>query len=229
MANLALQSMQLEKAEQLFKETLVGLLEQGRQKTDNAVIEISLKVSMIYAMLHRHSEAEAGYNFCIDSLQSNITKIKQNSEEIDEDTLGLLGMSLNSYARYMMVQKRYDKALEKLEECLDIAKQVLGPSHHQVAVLYSDAATVLTQKGDYKAAKTYIEKALEISKESDSPDYGIYLCNYGVVQLQLGDITQARQHCSDALAMAKLFNDKELLKEAQTCLKQVKKTEDEKK
>ena len=65
LADMALARGELEKAEGLYKETMKGCLQQGLAEDDNAIIELSIKVASIYAMLDRKTEAEQGLLFCI--------------------------------------------------------------------------------------------------------------------------------------------------------------------
>ena len=65
LAGVALAIGELEKAENLYKETLKGCLQRGMEMDHNVVVGISLKVASIYAMLERHDEAEKGMLFCI--------------------------------------------------------------------------------------------------------------------------------------------------------------------
>ncbi|XP_072029873.1 tetratricopeptide repeat protein 19, mitochondrial-like [Amphiura filiformis] len=72
MANMLLRQGKFVEAEIAFKETLRRLITSGTEKTDPAVIEISLKLAQIYSATRRISEAQAGFQWCIDTTEKLI-------------------------------------------------------------------------------------------------------------------------------------------------------------
>lgn len=65
-ANLYLQKGELVEAEQMFKIVAQRLVNSGRvNATDNAVVEISIKLAEIYKIRGMHAEAESGFQYCV--------------------------------------------------------------------------------------------------------------------------------------------------------------------
>ncbi|XP_022416626.1 tetratricopeptide repeat protein 19, mitochondrial isoform X2 [Delphinapterus leucas] len=153
MANLAFIRGQLENAEKLFKATMSYLLGGGMQQEDNAIIEISLKLATIYAAQNRQELALAGYEFCISTLEEKIERQK----ELSEDTLSveekanthlLLGMCLDTYARYLLFSKQPSQAQRMYEKALQISEEILGERHPQarrpLQCIHSSSDSTLT-------------------------------------------------------------------------------------
>ncbi|XP_045343452.1 tetratricopeptide repeat protein 19, mitochondrial isoform X3 [Leopardus geoffroyi] len=136
MANLAFIRGQLENAEKLFKATMSYLLGGGMQQEDNAIIEISLKLASIYAAQNRQEFALAGYEFCISTLEEKIEREKELAEDIlsveeKANTHLLLGMCLDTYARYLLFSKQPAQAQRMYEKALQISEEILGERHPQ--------------------------------------------------------------------------------------------------
>lgn len=133
LANLAMQTGQFVSADALFKETMKGCLQLGMEKTDNAIVEISIKLATIYAMLKRHDEAKEGFKFCIETQEA---KVKENPDA-DDDSLGLLGIASETYGRFMLLKKDFCEAEKHIARATEIGKKILPPGHPQVMSIIS--------------------------------------------------------------------------------------------
>lgn len=224
LANLALARGEFDKAEKLYKETLRGSLQQGMSKDHDAVVEISLKLAMIYAAQKRNEEANEGYKFCIKTQEEKIMKMKEE----DDNSAALLGMALDAYARFLMVQNRNEEAKSSLEKSLGIATRIYGESHPQVAVLLSDIATVDSQMQDYNLAKKNLEKAVKIAETIESPDLPTFYFNLGAIYERQGELTDANAAYKKALTTAKKADDKTVQKKAKDALDSLKKLQTKK-
>ena len=130
MANVAFAMFKLEEAEKLYKETVKGLLQQKKEKDDNAIIEISLKLATIFAIERRYEEAQEGYLFCTNLLDKKLKTVNRDmirtEDPDDEDgnlnTLALLGMCTSSYGKFLILKNRYDDAHETLMKADDYSK-----------------------------------------------------------------------------------------------------------
>ena len=108
----------LDEAEKLYKETVKGLLQQKKEKDDNAIIEISFKLATIFAMERRYGEAQEGYLFCINLLDKKLKTVDRNTLRTDDpddedgnlNTLALLGMCTSSYGKFLILRNKYDEA-----------------------------------------------------------------------------------------------------------------------
>jgi len=211
MANLALVRGQLSNAEKLFKLTIQGLLQQGKRQDDNAVVELSLKLAIIYAAQNRSSEAEIGYRFCIDTQQKKI----DSATDCDTDTVALLGMSVDAYSRYLVAQKDYAAAMSNLNKALKIAIDVLGEENQQVAVLLSDMATVASLTSDFDMAQDKLLHAVDIAEKIESSHLPTMYYNLGTVYAHQQNSVQAHTLYKKAIKSAKQLDDKEALKKAE--------------
>lgn len=218
MANLALIRGQMDKAETMFKETLKGLLQQGMLKDANAVVDISLKLAMIYATQGNDERALQGYKFCIDTQKKKLSSDALD-DPTDEDTKALLGLSMDCYSRFLVVRERYAEAEKFLMDALDIARSVFDENDTQMAALYSDLANVKSLLGKNEAAMSNIKTALDIAKKSDSPMQAMFQCNLGNICLNRGEAKDAEKHCTVALRLARKLKDKEVVRQANECLK----------
>jgi len=216
MANLALVRGQLSNAEKLFKATIQGLLQQGKRPDDNAIVELSLKLAMINAAQHRSSEAELGYQFCIDTQQRKIDSAAAAAEsDIDTDTVALLGMSVDAYSRFLVTHKDYVAAMRNLHKALEIAVSVLGETHQQVAVLLSDIATVASLTNDFDTAQDKLLRAVDIAEKIDSSHLPTMYYNLAAVYSHQQNPTQAQAFYKKAIKSAKRLDDKEALRKAE--------------
>lgn len=211
MANLALVRGQLSNAEKLFKLTMQGLLQQGKRQDDNAIVELSLKLAVIYAAQNRSSEAELGYQFCIDTQQKKI----DDSSESDVDTVALLGMSVDAYSRYLVTRNDYTAAMSNLNRALEIAISLLGETHQQVAVLLSDIATVASLTNDYDTAQGKLLRAIDIAEKIESSHLPTMYYNLGAVYAHQQNAREARVFYRKAVKLAKQLDDAEALKKAE--------------
>jgi len=218
MANLALVRGQLSTAEKLFKLTIQGLLQEGKGQDDNAVVELSLKLAVIYAAQDRSSEAELGYQFCIDTQQKKI----DSAEESDIDTVALLGMSVDAHSRYLVTRKDYTAAMHNLSKALEIAISVLGETHQQVAVLLSDIATVASLTNDFDTAQEKLLRAVDIAEKIESSHLPTLYYNLGAVYAHQQNPRQAHALFDKAVKLAKELNDIEALKKAEEGLNKLK-------
>jgi len=218
MANLALVRGQLSTAEKLFKLTIQGLLQEGKGQDDNAVVELSLKLAVIYAAQDRSSEAELGYQFCIDTQQKKI----DSAEEFDVDTVALLGMSVDAYSRYLVTRKDYTAAMHNLNQALEIGISILGESHQQVAVLLSDIATVASLTNDFDTAREKLLRAVDIAEKIESSHLPTLYYNLGAVYAHQQNPHQAHALFNKAVKLAKELNDVEALKKAEEGLNKLK-------
>ncbi|XP_033703658.1 tetratricopeptide repeat protein 19, mitochondrial isoform X1 [Tursiops truncatus] len=212
MANLAFIRGQLENAEKLFKATMSYLLGGGMQQEDNAIIEISVKLATIYAAQNRQDLALAGYEFCISTLEEKIERQK----ELSEDTLSveekanthlLLGMCLDTYARYLLFSKQPSQAQRMYEKALQIAEEILGERHPQTIVLLSDLATTLDAQGRSDEACVHAQRASDLARQVEHPELHVLLSNLAAVLMHRERYAQAEEIYQEALKRAKLKRD----------------------
>ncbi|KAM5180238.1 tetratricopeptide repeat protein 19, mitochondrial [Mantella aurantiaca] len=192
MANVALLRGQYDNAEKLFKTTMVYMLDSGTKQDDNSFLEISLKLASIYAAQSQRDLAVAGYQFCILSLDERIKKEKDLSQEAltaeeKSNTRLLLGLCLDSYARYLVSQSQLLHAQTMYERALQICKEEQGDLHPQTITLLNDLATVMEAQGRYDEAYTYVSQALHLAEKAEHPDHHVLLSNMATILMHQGE------------------------------------------
>nr|XP_033777788.1 tetratricopeptide repeat protein 19, mitochondrial [Geotrypetes seraphini] len=212
MANLAFVKGELSNAETLYKAVMSNLLVTGTPQEDNGIIEISLKLAMIFAAQSQHQLAIAGYQFCILTLEEKIKKEKDFPEDIltDEEktnTRLLLGMSLDSYGRYLLANKQLSRAQIMYEKALEICREEQGEMHPQTIILMNDLATVMDAQGAYDNAYNHAKKALELARQTEHPDQHVVLGNLAGILMHKESFAEAQQIYKEALKQAQQKGD----------------------
>ncbi|XP_054712483.1 tetratricopeptide repeat protein 19 homolog, mitochondrial-like [Uloborus diversus] len=228
LANVAFEKGDYPKAEKLFLQVLKELLAIGKQQTDNAVIEISLKLAKIYSLTSQSEKALSGFKFCMDTQANKVKDIDmsdaQELSDIDKDTVLLHAWSMEWYAKYVLVAAGLLKdALQYYEKAIDISEKINGTNHPQTITLLNDIGTVLTSMKDYESAITKFEKAIHSSKElDDKSDVPVYYFNLGCLFTNIGEIDKGEKACKMALKLAKKMKIDKAIKEAEICLEDIK-------
>ncbi|KAG9355916.1 hypothetical protein JZ751_000760 [Albula glossodonta] len=226
MANLAFIQGQLTNAEKLFKAAMSFLLSGGAPQDDNAVIEMSLKLATIYATQNRHELADHGFRFCMESLEAKIEKQKDLPadaipDEERKDTKLLLGLCLDSRARYSTAMHRFEQAKGDYQRALKICREEQGEAHPQTLVLMNDLATVLDMQGHHDEALGQVKKAVELGKEAGHPDQHVLLGNMAGILLHQGQLEESARLYQVALAMAQANGDSEAVEQIKEGLKEL--------
>ncbi|XP_052659066.1 tetratricopeptide repeat protein 19, mitochondrial isoform X1 [Harpia harpyja] len=199
-------------AEKLYKASMSYLLAGDAKEDDNAILEMSLKLASIYAAQKQHKLALAGYEFCILTLEEKIAKQKDLPEDVlraeeKANTRLLLGMSLDSYARYLLSINQLPVAQKMYEKALQISNDVQGETHPQTVILINDLATVLDAQGHYDEAYSYVKRAAELAKETQHPEEHMVLNNLAAILMHKEDFLQAKQVYKEALKQAQQKGD----------------------
>ncbi|XP_032875433.1 tetratricopeptide repeat protein 19, mitochondrial isoform X1 [Amblyraja radiata] len=226
MANLAFLRGDLLSAEKLFKASMSQLLGSGAQQDDNALIEMSLKLCSIYASTERHYLAVEGYKWCIETLEEKIRREKAtpeeglSAEEMENMQL-LLGMSLDSCARYMLIRGQLLLATGMYERALAIAQDVHGETHPQTVVLMNDLATVLEWRDNHQQAHKLAKRASSLAREMAHPDLPAILSNEAAIHVHTGNYTEARQLYKEALEEANAQGNERLIERIREAMEEL--------
>lgn len=102
MANLRLLQLNYGEAEALFVEAIRESVAGGMDPKDPAIIEISLKLALIYARFENTKKANTGFQFCYDTQLASAGTALESSQldEIQRNNVALMGMVSNAYAKY---------------------------------------------------------------------------------------------------------------------------------
>lgn len=231
MANLAYVQGQLDNAEKLFKAAMSFMLSGGTPQDDNAVIEMSLKLATIYAEQSKAELAEHGFRFCTESLEAKLQKQKETPEEetteedeaLRKETRLLLGLCLDSRARYRASTLHLNQAGQDYQNALNICRQEQGDAHPQTLVLMSDLATILDLQGRHDDALALVERAVDLSRSAGHPDQHVLLGNLAGILLHKGRVEDSVRFYQEALSLAQQAGDQEAVDQIQEGLKEVKK------
>uniref|UniRef100_A0A4W5Q4S3 Tetratricopeptide repeat domain 19 n=1 Tax=Hucho hucho TaxID=62062 RepID=A0A4W5Q4S3_9TELE len=226
MANLAYVQGQLDNAEKLFKVAMSFMLSGGTPQDDNGVIEMSLKLATIYAGQDKNDLAEMGFQFCTESLEAKLEKFKElpaeeQSEELRKETRLLLGLTLDSHARYMVAIHRLSQAALDYKQALLICQEEQGETHPQSLVLMSDLATILDLQGHHDEALPLVKQAVELSREAGHPDQHVLLGNMAGILLHNDLFEESVKLYKEALALAQSAGDEDAVDQIQEGLKEI--------
>ena len=209
-ANYCMYLSVLDKAENIYKAMMQNLLVSGCKQTDSKVVKISLKLATIYAHQQKHELAAAGYDWSCKSCRINLESQDEGTQEYTE-TQVLLGMVLDSYARYLHLLGKNSKALELNLEALELAKEVFGVDSSQTAVLYNSISSVYVSLQSNKDALANAKKANKILNNPkvviDNEEKAVILHNYCFILKLAGKNELAHKKIKECL---QLTNDKKL-------------------
>ncbi|KAK3719399.1 hypothetical protein RRG08_029553 [Elysia crispata] len=246
LADIAMQTGQIETAEKLYKETMKGCLSQGMEQDANAIVELALKLASIYAIMGKKEEAEEGYKFCLQATQpkmderekqwragkgGSLVKKKKvdvrgqieepeisEQEEVEINTAALLGMTLGSYGRFLLYEKRYTEALPLFEKARLYAENTLGTESNQYIVVLNDLATLYIVTKNLSEAEKILKDGIKISDSAKLGEGASLYCNLGAVYLRKGQTMEAMGACKTGLELAQVFDHKTAYKMAEACL-----------
>ena len=219
MANLALERGLVRQAERLYTSILTRILADGEKQDSNAVVEISLKLAQIFMANGDQAKAMQGFQFCTDCQQKKVTA---SGSEVDEDTLALYGMALDQQAQFLMAVGKLKEAETAWREAVLVATKLHGEEREQVLVVTNYLATVLSMQGQDASAAQLLMGVVASAKRIDTPHLTSFLVNLGLVRLKQGMVDMARDNCKEAEGIAEDVGDKEVIMEAEQCLKEVK-------
>ena len=215
LGNVALKIGDLQKAEDLYKETLkIAVQNEFFTMTDNATVEISMRLAAIYAMMGKDEETHSGFQYCIKTQED---KIKADPDE-SPSTYGLLGMCLENYAKFLLSSKQFDKALDYLKRAEEVVVKYLGEEHPQRVVALNDIASVYILKKDLDKAEEYFKRALNIGLACKDETLPILYCNLGALYLRQAKPDKALEMCKIGEKLGMEMNNPEAIKRAKFCI-----------
>jgi len=215
LARLASRQEDYTKAENLYKMIIERQINKGVEENDNSIIDMCLKLAVIYGTLNDHQKANIGFRHCIHAQEE---KMKSN-EEISDDTHALWAMSCDWYAQYLLNNGQYREALQQFEQAFSISVKLFGDTHPQTLVILNSLGTVCSRMGDDIKAVEYLNKAVALGKDTASENLSTFLVNLGMAKIKLGLKADANSTCQEALLIGKRNNLSEVCAEAEECIK----------
>ncbi|XP_046846717.1 tetratricopeptide repeat protein 19, mitochondrial-like [Xenia sp. Carnegie-2017] len=195
LANLFNKTGKLDEAEDYYKQTVQALIHHGTAKDDDAIVEISLKLASIYAQQRRRELAENGFNWCIDTLRQK----KHRSQNFDINSAALLGICLESYGKYQMVEGDPTRAVLVFTEALDLSRTVFGPNNEQVALSLNNLAVAHNETGSVEYAKELLNEAIDLAIKVNYVDLWSLHYNLANVLSQNGELDYAKTEFKKAV------------------------------
>jgi len=119
----------------------------------------------------------------------------------------LLGMCLDTYARYLLFSKQPSQAQRMYEKALQISEEMLGERHPQTIVLMSDLATTLDAQGRFDEACVYVQRASDLARQIEHPELHMLLSNLAAILMHRERYAQAKEIYQEALKQAELKRD----------------------
>lgn len=142
----------------------------------------------------------------------------------DEDVLMLWGMTMDWYARFLHEQNRLDEAFINYKKAYEMCVRLNGDVHEQTVVLLNDLGTISFLRGDNDNAILYMTKAVETGRHlPNMEDFSSVYVNLGNIYMQKEMYEEAHKHCKEGLKNAKRHKNEEGLREATSCLEDLKK------
>lgn len=216
MANLALQREHLDKAKKLFVAVTQRIMADGAREDDLRVVHLSAKLARISHLKKEYSTAQLGYEWCLEKLQKAVNLDPNN------DNKKLLALTEDWYGRLFIDCSRYDDGLKFMVNSLNRMRGVSDVEQEHLVVQLNDIGTVYDSLGQTDESIHYLNEALEMAKSLNMEDLGAMHVNLGraYIKKQLLDI--ARKHCGHAWKLGVTTKNKEVKKEAELCLKEIK-------
>lgn len=230
MANNAYEAGDFKKAEKLFINMLKQLLEDGMQPSENAIIHISAKLANLYASFGDMVKANEGYLFCLDHLNTKVSKGVS-----DYDTLALYTLVLSWFGEFIYSKEDYAQALGLFEQALKISVRVNGEHHPHSLLQLNNMAAAYTLMNRLDDAVKCLEKVMALAQEhelddglNDLPFYYINITNVLLTQVEKDSpdsselLKMAEDACQEGLKSAKRAHNREALFQAKKSWEKVK-------
>lgn len=196
LANLYYESHDYDKSFRLFQECLRELITRFGYKSNNeSVIEISLKLSNIFAKdSSKVHDTKVGYEFCINSILTRINEYESKLSPLDDENGAkesvkrelinakiLYIIILHTYGQYLLNITEYKHALQLLEQAYVLATQFYNRglvTGQQFGSIINDLALSYDGIGDYKKAVELMNNAIDyLNEELKSVDIELKALN----------------------------------------------------
>ncbi|TGZ59291.1 hypothetical protein CRM22_009172 [Opisthorchis felineus] len=226
LANVSLALGKLSTAEKLFKEVIRNVTAAGIPTDDAMVVELSLKLALVYQKMSRLEDAASGFLYCIKTQESRFTS--GNIEDADQrsNEQALLGMCHNYYSKFLFENGESEKALEHAKKALELANKLYAGDHFNCLHLLCDVSVLLIDLNKFSEARACLEHAEKLVRArltQDSTDVdGVQSCLAHILlqrvalEAQDGQVIMAKTYANEVNKVASLLHS------PQTVLKQLK-------
>lgn len=173
MANLSLMRKDHSSAEKLLKETIKDCVTAGISANDPMIVELSLKLALIYADSNDDAKAELGFDYCVLVQEQNLKNETDSESEPARNNRALLGMVYNYYSKYLSQIGRLSEALKLAEKALKIAQSIYPVHHSNCLHLLGDMAMVSAAQGQSTNARELLSTAVKTANEANGDTLSI--------------------------------------------------------
>ena len=150
---------------------------------------------LAYAVGYREVRMEEGLRLARQARA--LVELLDNPPDLDSELQYVLG---SIFSR----QGKYEEALSRLKQALDIRQKALGPGHPEVARTFSALGNVSIEMAQYKEALSYLQKAVQTSENAlglEHPLVAEALTNMGNLLRRQGKLDAALGAHQRALAI----------------------------
>ncbi|VDK61611.1 unnamed protein product [Onchocerca ochengi] len=225
LANTYYEMGKLDEAEQAFRGLLQRLITlHKKQDHDPEFIDVSLKLSDIFARKGKIDDAEIGYKHCaakqMKVVEKHMAKYSINyggSYDIPQvinqygavftDPLALYGLCLEQYAHFIVryrEEKRLDDTAQLMDEALKISHQIYGINCFHTINMLNNYGALLIARNRFDLAKKYLEIGIDRILYIDECSTLLpgYYCNYSEALYHCGQRAEALQYAKKAVHLS---------------------------
>ena len=130
------------------------------------------------------------------------------------------GWTLHSYGKYLIQNKKYSQAEEKIRESVTLARKYMGENHPQVPVIYCDLANAAAMQEKFEYSLECLEEGKKLARPN-SVDMVWLLVNQGPVEAKRNDMRSAKTSCNKAKQIAEKLKHETLIKAAEECFNRI--------
>ncbi|XP_017773074.1 PREDICTED: tetratricopeptide repeat protein 19 homolog, mitochondrial [Nicrophorus vespilloides] len=215
MANLAMDTHQLEKSEKLFVSVMQMLFAAGVKEDDLKMIHVSLKLARISHLLAQEEKAALGYKWCLEKIDSK--------RKASTDSKILYGIIQDWYAQFLLDHGKIEESKMHLQEAYNVCCDVQGKNTEQSMLLLNDLGITSWRAGDMAKAEEFLKDAVKTGKAlEDKSHVGVVHANLGLIYLQSGMAEVAKKYCKQAWQIGNKNSNTESIEQANYCFDQIK-------
>lgn len=201
------------KAENLLVDVIEKLAQVGFPETDHYIIDFKLRLARVYSTYKENELAEIGFRTCLDT-----QKEKLNQGDLTARTGMLYVNALFWFAVHKVRNEHYGEAKEMLMSAHEYANKIKGLSPYQEMIIQYTLADINAELEDYSLALQNITNAILLGKGISSTDLPRCYIKLAKVYAKMDAKEKAKESAIEGLKLAKLFNNTDMIKEAQSVL-----------
>lgn len=203
-----------EKAETLLVTVVEKLAKIGTPETDHYIVDFKLRLARIYSGKKENELADIGFKSCLETQKE---KIRQG--DVSTRTGMLYVNALFWYGIHKIRNEKYSEAKEMLATAYDFSNKIKGLSPYQEMVILYTLADLNYELEDYDLALQNMLNAILLGKGISSMDMPRCYVKLGKIYVKMGDKENAKRSVKEGLKLGVLFNNVEVVEEAETVLK----------